>query len=233
MDCLFQNSPKTIKESDRLNSDDKKFTPPYGPANGMIQGLRLLERITPAKVDTQLLRANGIAPGNEYKVVGALRFLELIDDDGRPTEKCRLLKTQGPPHTLALQQIIRGAYRDLFSRLSPHQTTREAIYNYFVSQMDMGAEMASKATRFLVGLCDLAEIDLAASPARRPKEPKHLPRKKRQPRETANPETVVGQSAPTLPFVFAITPELAKMDEEQLAELFRKMNRAMRRALSD
>lgn len=216
--------------AEELRSRAKKLIPPYGPANGMIQGLRLLERLTPAKVDPHFLRANGIAPGNEYKVVGALRFLDLIDDDGHPTEKCRLLKTQGPTRTLALQQLIRAAYRDLFTHLSPKETTKEHIYNYFVAEMGMGAEMASKATRFLVSLCHLAEIELAATPSRRTVAAKRLPRKKRSQKE---PPPAASPPSPTPPFLIAITPEVAEMDEDKLTEIFRKMNRALRRALSE
>ncbi|MBI2906559.1 MAG: DUF5343 domain-containing protein [Chloroflexi bacterium] len=216
---------------DQPRPDDKKRLPPYGPASGMIQGLKLLERLTPAKIDGEYLRANKIAPGNEYKVVGALQFLGLIDEDGRPTEKCRLLKTQGPPHMLALQQIVRGAYRDLFDKISPREATREQIYNHFVADLGMGAEMASKATRFLVGLCHLAQIDLAAAPSLRPKTASRPPRKKRS-RVRPAPATSSAES-PTLPFVFAITAEVAEMDEEKLTEIFRKMSRALRRALSE
>ncbi|MFH1486627.1 MAG: DUF5343 domain-containing protein [Chloroflexota bacterium] len=217
---------------DRLRPESKELLPPYGPANGMIQGLRLLERITPARVDGEFLRANKIAPGNEYKVVGALRFLDLIDDDGHPTDKCRLLKTHGPTQTLALQQIVRAAYRDLFANLNPQEATREQIYNYFVAEMAMGAEMASKATRFLVSLCQLAQIELAASPPRHPKTPRRLSQKKRMPKEI-QPASSSGPQGSPLPYILAITPEVAEMDEERLVEVFRKMNRALRRALSE
>ena len=58
-------------------------------------------------VDAKLLKTNGVAPGNEYKVVGALKYLNIIDDDGKPTAKSRLLKTRGPSYLLALQDIVK------------------------------------------------------------------------------------------------------------------------------
>src|SRR5262245_29355248 len=88
-----------------LAVEEIRRTPPYGPARGMLEGLRLLQRTSPNVVDQELLRSQGIARGNEYKVVGALRYLGLIDEDGRPTDRARLLKARGPLLTLNLQQI--------------------------------------------------------------------------------------------------------------------------------
>ncbi|MFC2059333.1 DUF5343 domain-containing protein [Chloroflexota bacterium] len=92
---------------------DGRITPPYGPTRGMLQALDLLRRTTPLRIDSDFLRSSGVAPGNEYKVAGALKFLGLIDGDGRPTGKSRLLKTRGSTHTQALQEIVRDAYRDV------------------------------------------------------------------------------------------------------------------------
>jgi hypothetical protein len=93
--------------------------------------------------------------------VGALRYLDLIDEDGKPTDNSRLLKTKGATYTLALQEIVRKAYAGVFRGHKPNEITREGVYNYFVTEGGLGAEMATKATRFLVKLCRMAEIELA------------------------------------------------------------------------
>ena len=87
--------------------DGREIIPPYGPTKGTIQALQMLRRTTPSRIDSDYLRVNKVAPGNEYKVVGALKFLGLIDEEGRPTESSRLLKTKGATYTLALQDIVR------------------------------------------------------------------------------------------------------------------------------
>ena len=140
--------------------EGRGLIPPYGPTRGTLQALQLLRRTTPARIDSDFLRVSKIAPGNEYKVVGALRFLGLIDEEGRPTESSRMLKTKGATYTLALQDIVRNAYSGVFQGLRPNEITRDAIYNYFVTDGGLGAEMATKATRFLIRLCRLAEIEI-------------------------------------------------------------------------
>lgn len=210
----------------------KGLLPPYGPTSGMIQALQLMRKTTPQRVDSDFLRSNRIAPGNEYKVVGALKFLGVLDADGHPTEKSRLLKTRGATYTLALQEIVRSAYRGLFSSLRGKDATRENIYNYFVTEGELGAEMAAKATRFFIQLCRLAAIEIApevqaARGERKRRSPR--PRKKPPPRPATQPRA----AEPVFPLVFALTPEMADMDQEKLTELFRKMRTAFRESLAE
>ena len=215
--------------------DARGFIPPYGPTRGTLQSLQLLRRTTPARIDSDFLRVSKIAPGNEYKVVGALRYLELIDDDGRPTENSRMLKTKGATYTLALQEIVRKAYSGVFQRLKPKEITRDGIYNYFVTEGGLGAEMATKATRFLIRLCRLAEIEIApdaTQPSPRGR------RRARSQRQAYRPqaEAVSGDNgqatASPFPFVLTLTPETAQMDVDQLTELFRKVRIALEQSLS-
>jgi hypothetical protein len=215
--------------------EGRGLIPPYGPSRGMLQALHLLRRATPPRIDSDYLRLNKIAPGNEYKVVGALRFLNLIDEEGKPTENSRLLKTKGATYTLALQEIVKKAYSGVFRGLKPGELTRESIYNYFVTEGGMGAEMANKATRFLVKLCRLAEIELAPELPRTA--PRGRKRVKPQPQPYFRPQAGVVpmeyalQSPPVasaqFPMVLALTPEIASMSVEQLTELFRKMRLAL------
>lgn len=219
--------------------EEKRLIPPYGPTKGMIQGLQLMQRMTPAKVDGNLLRSHRVAPGNEYKVVGALRFLGLIDGGGKPTEKSRPLKTRGAAFILALQDIVRAAYRELFQHLDSDELSPERIYNYFVTEAGLGAEMATKATRFLVGLCQLAEIKLAPDLPRTPplaavRRGRARVQQKGQAarRRKAESKAQVTTDFP-FPLVLTITPETAELDIDRLTELFRRLKIAHRRAFSE
>jgi hypothetical protein len=174
----------------------------------------MLRRTTPSRIDSDYLRVSKIAPGNEYKVVGALRFLALIDDDGRPTDSSRLLKTKGATYTLALQDIVRNAYSGVFHTLKPKEITRDGIYNYFVTEGGLGAEMATKATRFLLRLCRLAEIEIIPDTS----QPSPRGRRRTRQRQTyrqASTETALGDNGRIVtspfPFVLALTPEMAQI----------------------
>ena len=224
--------------SDDLNYQDRRPIPPYGPTGSTIRGIELLGRITPAKVDSALLHAHRVAPGNEYKVVAALRFLGLIDPEGRPTERVRLLKARGPVFALGLQEMLRQAYGGIFARLNLREASREQLYNHFVTEEGMGAEMAAKATRVFEALCRLAKIELSPQlDEKRPASEKatrgrpRIPSRKRLQRRGRTQTRSQGQSVPpTFPLVFALTPEVADMELDRLVELLRKMRLAIRRS---
>lgn len=216
--------------------ESRDSIPPYGPTRGMLQALQLLRRMTPSRIDSDFLRINKIAPGNEYKVVGALRFMKLIDDDGRPTDNSRLLKTKGPTYTLALQDIVRSAYSGVFRGLRPNEITRDGIYNYFVTEGGLGSEMATKATRFLLKLCRLAEIEISSDQHDTSSRSKRKPRTQQHSYRRLQSD-IAGQDqsriVPTsFPLVVALTPELAELNVDQLADLFRKMRIAYEQSLA-
>jgi hypothetical protein len=209
--------------------EGKGVIPPYGPTRGTLQALQMLRRTTPNRIDSDYLRVNKLAPGNEYKVVGALRFLGLIDDDGRPTDSSRLLKTKGATYTLALQDTVRNAYSGVFQSLKPKEINRDGIYNYFVTEGGLGAEMATKATRFLIKLCRLAEIEIAPDTTQPAPRGRRRGRSSRQTYRHTQAESASGengQTSPPFPFILALTPETAQMDVEQLTDLFRKIKTA-------
>jgi hypothetical protein len=168
--------------------------------------------------------------------VGALRFLGLIDDDGRPTDSSRLLKTKGPTYTLALQDIVRNAYSGVFHKLKPKEITRDGIYNHFVTEGGLGAEMATKATRFLIRLCRLAEIEIIPDAAQPSPRAKRRTRSQRQIYHQPQAESATGDNGQMIlspfPFVLALTPEMAQMNVDQLTDLFRKLRTALEQSLT-
>ena len=222
-----------------MPDDFKSVLPPYGPTGGMLQGIELMHRLSPTKVDAKLLKNNGVAPNNEYKVVGALKYLNIIDEDGRPTEKSRLLKTRGPSYLLALQDIVKTAYRDLFDQLDLRNATKDQIHNYFVTDLGMGIEMAAKASRFFISLCQQADLtvnpDIATSRDTSISDKRKAGTTAKKRTTTRKRETLAESPSfdlfPT--FVLSITPETADMELDELTALFKKIRRAMKRASAD
>ena len=222
-----------------MSEDIRNAPPPYGPTEGMLQGIELMHRLSPTKVDAKLLKNNGVAPNNEYKVVGALKYLNIIGEDGKPTAKSRLLKTRGPSYLLALQDIVKTAYHDLFEQVDMKSATKNQIHNYFVTDLGLGVEMAAKASRFLISLCQQAGLTInndlitskeAAATDRRNAAPTAKKRVTARKRETSA-ESPTFDLSPT--FVLAITPETADMELNELTALFKKIRQAMRRAATD
>ena len=213
---------------------DQGLTLPYGPTKGMMQAVQLMRKSTPVKMDSNYLRLHKIAPGNEYKVIGALRFLGIIDEEGKPTEKSRLLKTKGASFTAALQDIVRSAYGDVFHRINGGKCSQEDIYNHFITKDYLGPEMAAKTTRFFIQLCQLAEIDLGFNGKEKPLNgttKKGTNGHHKQGSEHALP--VMTGPSNQFPLILALTPEMAAMETEELAQFFKKLKTALVRASED
>ncbi|MFN8532709.1 MAG: DUF5343 domain-containing protein [Dehalococcoidia bacterium] len=221
-----------------MATEELRRTPPYGPAKGMLEGLRLLQRTSPNLVDQELLRTNGIARGNEYKVVGALRYLGLVDEDGRPTERARLLKARGAVQTLNLQQIVREGYPTLFRKLDMRTASRDDIYNHFLADLGLQPEMAAKATRFFLELARAAGLQIGVERSDlHDDRPLDLRRsagdaKARARVAPVRPAAIEIQrsDAPTLSIV--MPSETVSMSEDELAGFFGRVIRAWRTAAS-
>ena len=142
-----------------------------------------------------------------------------------------LLKTKGTTFVQSLQNIVKEAYADVFKSLEGKQCSNEDIYNHFVTVYAMGPEMAAKTTRFFVQLCQMAEINLVV----KNKEKSSAATKKstnghrRQLRDGYIPV----QAAPNFPVLLALTPEMAAMDTEELADFFRKLKTAISKAAEE
>ena len=134
-----------------------KNLPPYGPVQGTIAGLNLLQRGNVTRVDEEVLEREGVAPGNEYKVVGALRFLGLIDESGTVTERALVLRSRGSAFKLGLQEILKQAYAPLFTERGP-LTGFEEVHNRLVRHYRMGKESAAKAARLFLALARYAGL---------------------------------------------------------------------------
>lgn len=97
---------------------------------GLIQQYRahaLPELLTPSA-----LCPFGISQGNAPRALQALRFLGLIDDVGRSTESFKRLRQASAeeyPDTFA--EIVRAAYRPIFSLVDPGQDDLAAVDEAF------------------------------------------------------------------------------------------------------
>ena len=226
--------PKVRQErwmAETTKPGEQGLTVPYGPTKGMMQALHLMRKSTPPRIDGNFLRLNKVAPGNEYKVIGALRFLGIIDEEGRPTEKSKLLKTKGAIFTSALQDIVRTAYGDVLNQVNGNGCSSEDIYNYFITHNGLGPEMSAKTTRFLVQLCQLAEIKLVINDKEKPSAA--IKKGANGHRNQNTKQFLQTQEIPGFPMILALTPEMAAMETDELAQFFKKLKTALFKAGED
>ena len=136
----------------------RELSPPYAPWSEMQATLRRLERFTPPRVDIAFLKMHRIAPKNERAVINALKYLGIIDEEGLPTD--RLSTLQQGDYASELAAIVRHAYTDLLQRVDLRDASTETINNYFLTRK-VAPSVAPKCTRFFLGICEEASIEVA------------------------------------------------------------------------
>ncbi len=90
---------------------------PYVPSAGpLVKSISHLRKSFPKEVTAETLRKLGVAPKNESYVINTLRFLGIIDDEGKKVDakSKALLQHQAPAFEKEFGALVREAYEELF-----------------------------------------------------------------------------------------------------------------------
>lgn len=141
----------------------KQMKAPYVSKGYMGRFLKLVKRVRLTEINASILRQNEVAsPGNEHKMMAALRFLCIITPDGEIVkENLNKLRLEGDSYKQALQEIIKSAYKDLFNTIEITKATIADLKNYFVTKYEHSLQQARMATFLFLFLCEEAEIPLS------------------------------------------------------------------------
>ncbi|KKS83335.1 MAG: hypothetical protein UV59_C0042G0002 [Candidatus Gottesmanbacteria bacterium GW2011_GWA1_43_11] len=94
--------------------------------------------------------------------ISALKFLGIIDSEGRKTEKMSLLQLKGEERCKAIKDIVSNSYIKLFET-SPeaNKLDRDTLYNNFIVIYGMSGRQASSAVPNFLWLCQQAGMDVS------------------------------------------------------------------------
>lgn len=144
-----------------VNKGKNKRKAAYVSAAALSQFLDHIRYVsTPKKVDAGLLRDYGVSEGNVFSLMSALKFLGLVDNEGKPTPAFSSLQVMGEEFVSNLREVVNTAYADLFTRLDVSRDSREHIRNFF--SRNYSPSQSDKATVLFLDLCKEAGIPVAA-----------------------------------------------------------------------
>lgn len=138
--------------------------PPQGAVSWYSAFFKLLETRQVVKVDKKFLQDQGIASGNERKMVPGLRFLGLIDKDGNSTAEMDSLSVMGEKRRENFEKVVRTAYHTLFEeiKINLEQASAETLVNSFKTDYQMGSlTTARQGAQVFAFLCQKAGILLS------------------------------------------------------------------------
>ena len=169
----------------------RKRLAPYVPPSTLSEFFDHIRYVqTPKKVDSNLLQDYGVAKGHAFALLSTLKFLGLTEDNGTLTPAFKALQSGGDEFKNSLQEILKRAYSDLFSRLDVTRDGRDKILNFFARNYSPAT--AERATRLFLDLCGEAGIDTAAKEQKR-NEPRKAVRQGAKPATSETTGTVTAE----------------------------------------
>jgi hypothetical protein len=138
-----------------------KYKAPYVPFAWLEKFLDLNQRQKIDKIDAEFVGLNIMASGHESKIISALRFLGLVDENGNATSRLTSLRVVGDDFEKNLNAVVMDAYHDLISTVVLNAAKPENVINFFVQRYDYSQASARNALRFFVCLASRADIALS------------------------------------------------------------------------
>jgi hypothetical protein len=133
-------------------------TAPYAPAENVLAVIRRFrEKGLPEVLNAQELVRLSLPEGNATRTLRALRFLGLLDTDGRRTPIFdRLGRATTAEYPQLLGEILREAYKDVFIIVDPADTTATELDDAFRNYEPQAQR--ERMVRLFIGLCREANL---------------------------------------------------------------------------
>ena len=167
---------------------------PYCTVKGFRGCLEAL-RTNPADViDRQALVDRGLSPHAAYPVLGALRFLGLVDDDGRVLPTIDVFLRDDLPGRRAL---VEGAYAEVLKDVTFPVDERETVDRLLVERHGVAPGVAPFCSTFFLWLAAESGMPVAdVARNRRGRPPAHLASLSEAARRAMAASMAVGASTP-------------------------------------
>lgn len=127
-----------------------------GSLTKFLQGIP--DRGVPNKVTIEHLQSIGFKSTNDRPIVAVLKFVGVLQQDGRPSEAYKQLRNRETGKK-TLAAMIRKAYSDLFE-VYPNANVKESgtLQNYFASKTNVGAGSLRNIVGTFQALCASADF---------------------------------------------------------------------------
>jgi hypothetical protein len=112
------------------------------------------------RLDKEWIKINIVKGPNATMVFNGLRFLGLVEEDGKVTEKLKSLRSFGDEFKQNLGKVVKEAYSLLFSNVALESAKPETLLSFFAKYYGYGESAGNAATEIFVYLCGQAEIPI-------------------------------------------------------------------------
>jgi len=169
----------------------EKLKPPYGNVVWYGKFFELIRSKSWEKIDTAIIGANIIGGPNATMLFNGLRFLGLVEENGKTTPKLEGLRVRGEEFKQNLKKVVEEAYVDFLRTVAVEQAKPEYVLNYFMKSYGYGEVAAQQAMKIFFYLAQEASIsvsqELVSAKIEKPPKSKSLAERRRKETETLSP----------------------------------------------
>ncbi len=121
--------------------------------------LAVIQRQNPSIIDSAFL--NQIAPSNEGKLLAQLKYLHVIDEQGKATRLLPALNMVGEEQKKGFQEIAKEAYGDLLVEVKIERAVADDVVNFFIRKYAFTRDKAINAAKFFLYLAEKGSMPIS------------------------------------------------------------------------
>lgn len=155
-------------------SKTKSITPPYLSITKLEKVMGLVSSRNFSKISIETFRNYGFGQFDAQLAISLLRFLNLIDDEGVPTESISKLYLPSEARKQEFEKILKNAYRKLFELIAePQNLSSDELLSDFRIQYGLSDRLAKAAVPTFIKLCELGGLKEEGTIVGRVRQPSH------------------------------------------------------------
>lgn len=140
-----------------MGDSEKKAAVAYVPFKTFLAAIEGFERHMPAQIDSSVWPTYSGAIRSQ--LLGAFKFLNLIDDLGHPTAPLRLLAEDTANRKATLRKVLESSYKPLISAGLQHMTPK--MFDDLMDAYGMTGDTQKKVSSFFLQAAKYAEIPMS------------------------------------------------------------------------
>lgn len=151
----------------------KPPTAPYISITKLEEVINLVSNRTYPEFTSSIFKNRGFSNADALLAMNTLKFLNLITNDGKPTEQMAKIGLKGDARKEAFKEIIKKAYEKLFAVVpAPQDLSSIEIFNEMKTQYELSGRVARQAVPVFLKIAEFAGLKEEGSVIGRKRNPK-------------------------------------------------------------
>ena len=132
---------------------------PYLSAAKMGRLMELVSERSLTIITPEYFKNYGFGQADAYLAINTLKFLGVIDDNGKSTDVLRRFQLRGDIRNMEVQQILKVVYKRLFDAVDdPYKLSKDDLTNEFMHHYSLSRRIAISAVPAFLKLCEFAGL---------------------------------------------------------------------------